>query len=217
MPTYNRADFFLPRAIQSVLEQTYNNWQLVIRDNASTDNTEEVVKNFKDKRIIYIKNKVNDGGPYHFYNKSLTEYKTKYIAFLDDDNIFYPHHIEKLINKAKEGYDAVYCYAMNILYSKGNKGYTPLSGYIRGREWDKNYFLFAHSYFNWIDQSDILADRKALIDVGGFREDAGFQDYAIMVKLCMRYKIGYITDILTEYSIHKTNNKYTLEDQMNIF
>ena len=218
MPTYNRADFFLPRAIKSVLAQTYNNWELIIGDNVSTDNTKEVVESFKDRRIIYTRSDINTGSCCSFYNKSLTKYKTKYIAFLDDDNIFYPEHIEKLICKAEQGYDAVYCYAMNVLLNEQN---IPMSGYIRGKEWDKNFFMFASSYFNWIDQSDILADRKALIDVGGFREDAGFQDYAIIAKLCMRYKIGCVPEVLTQYSIHKTNSKYmtsgTLEEHMNIF
>lgn len=218
MPTHNRANFFLPRAIQSVLNQTYNDWQLVISDDVSTDNTKEVVAGFKNKRILYTKNKISDGGPYPFYNRGLAKYKTKYIAFLEDDNIFYPQHIEKLIDKAKQGYDVVYCWAMNVLLNKQN---IPMSGCPRGKQWDKNFFMFASSYFNWIDQSDILVDRKALINVGGFREDAGFQDYAIIAKLCMRYKIGCVPEILTEYSIHETNSKYmtsgTLQEHMNIF
>ncbi len=226
MPTYNRAKFFLPRAIQSVLAQTYDDWQLVIGDNASTDNTEEVVKSFKDKRIFYTRNKTNTGTQNTFFNMGLAEYKTKYTAFIEDDDIFYPEHIEKLFHKISQGYEAVYCWAVNVLYDESN---IPLGASYRGKEWNKNWFMFGGSYFNWIDQSDILVDRKALISVGGYREDATFQDYAIMAKLCMRYEIGCVPEVLTECAINvdkygvginlNTNwrNSDTLTQHMDIF
>jgi len=224
MPTYNRASFFLPRAIQSVLNQTYENFQLIIGDNASTDNTEEVVKSFNDSRITYIKSKSNTGTQNTFFNAGL-KYETKYTSFIEDDDRYYPLHIEKLVSKAKEGFKAVYCFGINILYD-GN-GNIPLAGQTRCKEWNKNWFIFGGSYFNWIDQSDILVDREALLSVGGFREDANFQDYAIMAKMCMRYEVGCVAEILTECAIdvnkygqhaeNKWRNSDTLLNHIDIF
>jgi glycosyltransferase involved in cell wall biosynthesis len=203
MPTYNRAGFFLPRAINSVLHQTHYNFQLVIGDNASTDNTEDVVKAFKDKRITYTRSFKNTGTQNTFFNIGLKDYGTKYTAFIEDDDMYYPSHIERLFEKIQQGYGAVYCFAMNVFYDEFN---IPISAGKRGSEWDKNLFMFGGAYFNWIDQSDIMVDRKALLSVGGFREDANFQDYAIMAKLCMRYSVGCVPEILTECGL--SLNKY---------
>ena len=72
LPTYNRAHL-LGRAIKSVLDQTYNDFEIIVIDDALTDNTEEVIKKFqtKDKRIKYIKHEKNKGGNYARNTKNL--------------------------------------------------------------------------------------------------------------------------------------------------
>ena len=60
MPSYNTAKF-ISKTIESVLEQTYKNWELLIVDDCSTDNTDEIVSKYDDDRIIYLKNKKNSG------------------------------------------------------------------------------------------------------------------------------------------------------------
>ena len=60
IPTYNQADF-LPKAIQSALNQTYRDWEMIIVDDGSTDNTEEIVKGYKESRIRSILKKYNIG------------------------------------------------------------------------------------------------------------------------------------------------------------
>ena len=67
IPTYNRADNYLKQALSSALVQTYRNIEIIVSDNCSTDNTESVVKNFKDSRIRYFKQKKNIG-PYKNFN-----------------------------------------------------------------------------------------------------------------------------------------------------
>ena len=86
IPTYNRANL-LPRAINSVLNQTFKDFELIIVDDGSTDNTRKVVKEFeeKDSRIKYIWQE-NFGGPAKPTNTGLKISKGKYIAFLDSDN-----------------------------------------------------------------------------------------------------------------------------------
>lgn len=60
MPSYNTAEY-IKQSIQSVIDQTYTNWELIIVDDCSTDNTDEIVKSIDDGRIIYLKNEKNSG------------------------------------------------------------------------------------------------------------------------------------------------------------
>jgi len=97
--TYNRAKL-LPRAINSVLNQTFSDFELIVVNNASTDNTEEVIKNFNDKRIVYKKNKENK--PLGGKNMGLDAARGKYVIFLDDDDEFLPDALETISTKFAE-------------------------------------------------------------------------------------------------------------------
>ena len=96
MPSYNTAKF-ISETIDSVLMQTYTNWELIIVDDCSTDNTDEVVKSFlSDDRIKYIKNEKNSGAAFS-RNRALREANGKWIAFLDSDDLWHPEKLEKQI------------------------------------------------------------------------------------------------------------------------
>lgn len=91
LPTHNRAKI-LPKAIQSVLDQTYQNWELVIWDDGSVDDTEKVVETFQERRIRYFY-EVNCGKPYAL-NQAIARASGEYIAFLDDDDYWTPTKLE---------------------------------------------------------------------------------------------------------------------------
>ena len=95
MPTYN-CGRFISESIHSVLAQTYSNWELLIVDDCSTDNTKEIVASFADKRICYMCNERNMGAALT-RNRALREANGKYIAFLDSDDLWLPEKLEKQI------------------------------------------------------------------------------------------------------------------------
>ena len=95
MPSYNTANF-IGETIKSVLEQTYKNWELLIVDDCSTDDTDEIVSKYDDERIIYLKNEKNSGAAIS-RNRALRNAKGKWIAFLDSDDLWYPTKLEKQI------------------------------------------------------------------------------------------------------------------------
>ena len=108
MPSYNTAKYIV-NAIHSVLQQTYSNWELIIVDDCSTDNTDEIIKPFLvDDRIIYLKNEKNSGAAIS-RNRALREAKGRWIAFLDSDDLWLPekleHQIKFMIDK---GYNFTY-------------------------------------------------------------------------------------------------------------
>lgn len=103
-PTYNRGHL-IERAIKSVLNQSYSNLEYLIVDDASTDNTEEVVKSFEDPRIRFIGYKEN-GGNAVARNVGVENARGDYIAFLDSDDEYLPDYLEKAFNKLSNSKDA---------------------------------------------------------------------------------------------------------------
>ena len=93
MPAYNSARF-IRESIGSVLAQTYTDWELLIVDDGSTDNTAEIIASFQDERIHMMRNELNLGAALS-RNKALREAKGKYIAFLDADDLWLPEKLEK--------------------------------------------------------------------------------------------------------------------------
>ena len=94
MPSYNTARF-IEATLESVLAQTYKNWELIIVDDCSTDNTDEIVNPYlTDSRIKYIKNEKNSGAAVS-RNRALREAAGRWIAFLDSDDLWAPEKLEK--------------------------------------------------------------------------------------------------------------------------
>lgn len=104
MPSYNTGRF-ISETIQSVLAQSYIDWELIIVDDCSTDNTDDVVSKYLvDNRIRYIKNDINSGAALS-RNRALREAKGRWIAFLDSDDLWEPKKLEKQISfMQKHGY-----------------------------------------------------------------------------------------------------------------
>lgn len=118
-PTYNCAKF-IGATIESVLNQTYQNFEMIIVDDASKDNTEEVVKSFKDKRIKYIRLSKNSG-PAVARNRAMEEAKGKYMAFLDSDDLWKREKLEKQINFIKKNKYKIICSDYEQIDEEGNK------------------------------------------------------------------------------------------------
>ena len=99
IPTYKRPHL-IGRAVQSVLNQTYQNFEIVIIDDSPNDDTGKIVREFNDKRIKYIRNKVRRGYS-GARNQGVKESNkdSKYIAFLDDDDEYFPLFLEKTVKK----------------------------------------------------------------------------------------------------------------------
>ena len=93
MPSYN-SEKYIKASIESVLNQTYPKWELLIVDDCSTDKTVEIIKSFKDERIKFFQNEKNSGAAVS-RNKALLEAKGRWIAFLDSDDLWLPTKLEE--------------------------------------------------------------------------------------------------------------------------
>ena len=98
IPTYNRAEGFLKKALQSAVEQTYKNLEIIVSDNCSTDHTKSLVNGFSDTRIRYVKHPRNIGANNNF-NFCVDNAKGEYFLLLHDDDLIDPDLIETCMNR----------------------------------------------------------------------------------------------------------------------
>src|SRR5579859_5463295 len=103
LPVYNREQY-ISRCIDSILEQTFENFELIILNDGSTDNTEEIIKSKKDSRIVYVENKLNQG-LIRTLNRGLYLSKGEYIGRMDSDDICLPNRFKTQISYMLENKD----------------------------------------------------------------------------------------------------------------
>ena len=125
IPTYNRART-IEKSIYSVLNQTYQDIEVIVVDDCSTDETQKIVNNINDKRVRYVKMEFN-GGACAARNRGIDEAKGDYIAFQDSDDVFYPEKIEvQLAELNNNNADVVFCAAEIISIEDARRVVFPI-------------------------------------------------------------------------------------------
>lgn len=173
MPSWNTSNF-IAESIQSVIDQTYENWELIIVDDCSTDNTDDVVAKFTDKRIRYFKNEKNSGAALS-RNRALREARGEWIAFLDSDDLWNPDKLEHQINFMNEhGYTLSY-----TEYEKIDEGSKPLQIYVSGPEKVNQHKMYNYDYIGQLTMM-YSAEKFGLIQIKDIKKN---NDYAIRLQL----------------------------------
>jgi len=201
IPTYNHANFLIT-ALQSILKQTYTEWEAIVVNNYSDDNTIEVVNNFNDPRIKLI-NFQNHGIIAAGRNKGIAISRGEYIAFLDSDDIWYPGKLKESIGLLEKGFDLV-CHGEFWVKDENSK-----RNIIYGPEKRARYRSLLFNG-NCISTSATVVRKNSLDKAGNFCESPDLvtaEDYDLWLKLSMNgARIGFIKKILGEYRIHNANH-----------
>jgi len=195
IPTYNRAHV-LGRSVQSVLNQTFQDFELIIVDDGSTDNTESLVNRFRSKKIKYIRHQVNQGvsvAP----NTGVRLAKGDYIAILDDDEEWMP---EKLERQMKVYYTAPM--EVGVVYTSYTK-YISLGNYIRPpKVAKKEGYLFKQLLDGLPIQCPMqwhtaLIKRECFNKVGLINESMlHARDWEFLLRISQHYQFLYIDEPL---------------------
>lgn len=197
LPTYNRAHL-VGRAIESILEQSYREFELLVIDDGSVDDTEKVVKTYGDERVQYYKLEQNSG-PAHARNIGIINAKSEYIAFHDSDDVWRKEKLEKQINVLLQAPEQV-----GLVY--GCCKYHGLAGetdYFPRREIELNKkrgFIYPKLLEeNLIGMPSLLVRRECIEKVGllheGFRS---LEDYEWILRLSKMYEAEYIDEIIVD-------------------
>ena len=177
IPTYNRLKF-LKRAVNSVLSQSYQNFELIIVDDCSQDKTVEYLKKLSsnDERIFFFQN-IKNKGACASRNKAIIEAKGEYITGLDDDDEFTSDRLEFFIKNFTQNYSFI---CSSIITVDSKKSHFPPNRDLVFNEHDLIYDNVAGNQF--------FTYTKYLREVGGFEENlSSTQDLDVMVKLIRTY------------------------------
>ncbi len=189
MPSWN-TERFIAETIQSVINQTYTNWELIIVDDCSSDNTDEVVASFKDERIKYLHNEKNSGAALT-RNKALREAKGEWIAFLDSDDLWSSNKLEKQVAfMAKNGYHFSY-----TNYEEIDSDGQPTGVNVTGPKSISKTGMFNYC---WPGCLTVMYDRKkiGLVQIADIKKN---NDYAMWLKVCRKADCYLLDEILGQY------------------
>jgi len=208
IPTYKRAEI-ITRAVDSVLKQTMREIEVIVVDDNGVDTPEgrvtcETMRRYEgDERVIYLRHEVNKNGS-AARNTGIRAAKGKYIAFLDDDDAYFPERFEKMVARMEcldESWGA--CYTGYVKHMpNGRDQFSAETG-------EGNLFAQALMRSLYIGTGSNLFFRRSAVEaVGPFNESyRRNQDLEYMVRILKEYKIAYVDGVLFEafYDVRTVN------------
>lgn len=202
LPTYNRAHC-IKRAVDSVLCQTYPHWELLVVDDGSTDNTEEVIAAYaaSDERVRYCGQSFNRGVS-AARNEGIRQVRYDYIAFQDSDDVWHEDKLEKQMRIFEENPDAglVYC-AVQGTKQDGSPVRIPDNSMERQFLRGNLYQLLLQG--NVIGAPAVVMRKECAVQCGGFDETLScLEDWELFLRIAKVYEIGYADEALVDADFH---------------
>lgn len=180
IPTYNRGHT-ISATIQSILEQSYKNWELIIVDDGSQDNTPDIVTEIShmDNRVKYIRNNKNQGAN-ACRNEGASHARGEFLVFFDSDNIMLPEYLEMHL-EALEGSENTFCYCYARIIDGININVFPQKIY------NHEELVKIIKYKNVIDMNSVMIKKQCFVNCGGFNPDMPrLQDWELFLNLLVR-------------------------------
>lgn len=196
VPTYNRAKE-LQRCLQSLCDQTYKEFEVLVCDDGSSDETSRVVEGFEERLKIRYFRQPNWGGPARPRNVGINNARGDWVCFLDSDDWWYPFKLEKCMNFVNGEYDII-CHNVDIKPGNRNRKVIKTSSFRRG-----NTFKSLMIEGNSIAMSSVCVKKNIFEELGGFSEDRrliAVEDFDMWLRIARAgFKFKVINEILGAY------------------
>ena len=196
MPNYN-GEKFLRETIDSVISQTYQNWEILLVDDCSTDSSLEIARSYGDSRIRTFKNEQN-GGAAVSRNYALREARGEWIAFLDSDDLWRPEKLERQLNfMVENNYHFSY-----TEYSHIDEQSQPLNVRVTGPKKIGKLKMFCYDYMGCLT---VMYNAQTVGQIQVEPSLKSRNDYAMWLKVCRKCKCYMLREDLAEYRIRKNS------------
>lgn len=200
IPTYNRAHL-IGETIESVLNQTYTNWELIIVDDGSTDATADVIHKYSDPRIRY--HSIAHSGSFGMVrNHGIRQAKGLFIAFLDSDDLWQPDKLEKQLHLFERSPETVFCFTHIHFFGTSSQRLPDYPSIIAENLLDR-YLNEGHFSF----YPSALVFRTAALSITGLMDESSpiGGDTDFFVRLCLNFKGTFINERLVNIRKHSSN------------
>ncbi|WP_139827968.1 glycosyltransferase family 2 protein [Marivirga sericea] len=206
MPAYN-AGAYIKDAIDSVLNQSFRHFELIIINDGSTDETHKIIMSINDERIKYYKNKKNEG-LFFTRNRGLSLSEGKYIAMLDSDDIAIQGKFQYQIDFLEKNPDIALLGSSAIIIDEN--GFETGEVYIQKAP--SAAYPSIMLFNNYIIQSSIICKRKIIQKFGYRPEFPPAEDYDLWVRIAKEYSIYSLQKPLIKYRVHSSSISHTNRD-----
>ena len=191
---------FLRQSIQSVLHQSYKNWELIFWDNFSEDDSKKIIAKFSDKRIKYFKS-TKFNRLYKSRNLAIQNAKGEFISFLDTDDLWQKDKLEKQMNFFSKNEDFEIVYSNYYIYDESKK-----KKFIKFNKVLPSGIVFKQLLRNYTVGIVSICLRKSIFKDNSFNDNFDIiGDFDLFLRLSENNKIGYMHDILAVYRLHESN------------
>ena len=210
IPTYNRADGYLRQALESAVSQTYQDIEIIVSDNCSSDQTESVVKGFQDSRIVYVKHSQNIGAIRN-YNYCLEQAQGEYFLLLHDDDLIDADFLETCMHAVKYGDEVgIIQTGVRVIDDHGREIHSHLN---RGNgDSTRGYFLDWFSNRSAWYLCNTLFNTKRLKELGGFKSKCNHvSDGMATVMLAAGYGQVIVEDIKASFRKHSQEMTFAVK------
>lgn len=213
--SYNYQDY-IKETIQSVLDQTYSDWELIIVDDCSTDNSVDVIKSFSDDRIKLFINEKNLGLA-ETIKLGIENATGEWIAFLESDDILREDYLEQKVNVLKQHknlgliFNDVELFGDNIKIKDIEKNILKKTEILKLKKYPCNLFKEI-LYFNRIlTFSSVMVNKEYLLNCDFNTPTDKLLDWWLFIHFARKYEMYYIPEKLTKWRIHKNSYIYKKE------
>ena len=224
VPNYNHAKFLKER-LDSIFSQTFQDFELIILDDCSTDNSREIIESYRNTQNVSIHyNSKNSGSPFKQWKKGIKAAKGEYIWIAESDDVAEPNFLETMVQKLKAGHGLAYCRSGDINENGGKKSDFFWADGLDEKRWKSDFknegvkeirdFLV---YRNTIPNASacVFEKKQAPLDCG-FDKMRFCGDWLFWIKLLEKTIVSYSSETLSHFRHHgsSTRNQKTPKEEL---
>ena len=216
IPNYNHARF-LKRRIETVLQQTYTNIEVILLDDGSTDNSVQIIRDFLgyDNRFIFIKNNKNSGSPFVQWNKGVELANGEFIWIAESDDMASPAFLETMVKELENNKAAAIAYCESFKMDENDcvtGSWKEWTDNLDKKAFNENFLMNGLEYIeqfliyqNTIPNASAVVFRKSIFkEIGGADENIPTSsDWLTWLKILLRYDVAFVAQPLNFFRYHQ--------------